>query len=77
MPLKTPFKRLRRIRGGDVHIKAPIIDGITITLCGLPAAEGTTPIATTSAPVDCATCRTIAAYCQSHRALRKPAKVKP
>lgn len=72
MPLKTPFLRLRRHAGKDVHIKAPIaVPGVT--LCGLPALEGKAPKETT-APVTCPTCRAIVDYCQRHRALRKIVK---
>ena len=75
MPLKTPFIRVQRYRGKDIHIKAPIaLPGAT--LCGLPAIEGTTPKEVT-APVSCPVCLAIVDYCQRHRALRKRAKVKP
>jgi hypothetical protein len=69
MPLKTSFLRIRRFSGADVHIKAPIaMPGVT--LCGLDAIPGKEP-KKTNAPVSCPTCRAIADYCQSRRALRK------
>lgn len=69
MPLKVSFTRLRLIQGGDVHIKAPIALPAE-ALCGMRVTNGREP-KETNAPVSCATCRAVADYCQSRRALRK------